>query len=1510
MWSFEKIHRCMAHLFLGQLVSTFDEEFRILFAQSEPLIIEKPFAPMDDFGLTPRRQYQSERPSLYKDPRKFLHPDAAHPEDWGRHPYDDRAEMDWRLMPKRKEIVHGPGDVYSRFPSQQPRMEPPFEHGPSRIPLMESPAFKRHSYAEGAQGRYPFLSQQLLPEPEGRQFHRHPYLGPGKEPEYSGYDKFWNQDYHVADQYPDPTLAQEMEPPENFDAVLNYISSARNVEFDQSSDKMSGAAVDLPFSSPYPKRLYSGQPYACQKSPTPSKSAEQKPFFQEPKPDRKDPSVKRGLRDWRISSYLSTYESKEDEGLPMEPPNAPDPFDDPSTLVPPVVSRIDFSTPKIPNVREFKVPAMPRASQIPGYAKNTVREQTKKLPDEPPPAAAEDTKATPSPSESSSTTEGERAEEAEAKEQPSHLNREDTFRRKYNTAFQRGSRLRSSLIFSSLDQQHAQDGKSTPDPTEEEGDKTEGPPAKQSFISQALGQRKTTAREPFEWSRYINRSATFDNPTTDPPKPEDEKSESEGQATSKDESTKDPSEKNEESGKRPVAVERPEETDSPPVPRSKPAKPETPDQPANPTKPLASSFSSHIDMSDPDARLMFFKELAAKRKAAKAAEAEKRKDTIQVDPKDDASVKKDTSGPEETTEKIRSAKTEEDEKIKEEVLLEQPMGRIDASSGKQDESVPEEIASAEDKNSSGKDTTNQNESAPKETADKMAATATPNNNPKEKESKEKVSFGNLEEKHSVSVKEENLGPNESTEKMREAATPTETTKEETEEKPLKEQPVDLKTTISLRNEPTETMAATGPSTNTNKGEDCREVSGEPLKPEASVLIKKEEEKGNVLRTQPGSVVPTTAAEAEETKEVCTKPLSDLQNLSPVKKEEPDPEVPSTRPVEPEPERCGIKDELSAASLPSEAAEAEKTKEKDQLAQLTNGSSVKTEEQELKTERNGDSENISVTPSSPASQSLEAGDPTNVEDRLIKTDPSSKNVCEEEPDQASAHQGIVTAENNPSASTLPVSAEPAAPPSLPGPGLSSTPSAPKSSPDPADPGSPADLGHSPVSSTPVPENSAINANTPLKAEHGADSSLQAAEENHRSQTEPEPARQDPASQFSTSPSGGDPAHLPSVCLDGFLGDSEPERSSPESCDDDIDKTVPKAENSPGEGSENPGSSVETTPLSLNPSKSDQNEVTVTSPSPNPKSEDVPEEPRSEVVPDPTANAPQPDTTASSPQDTLTPALPSSEANLTGPVSLPPSETESCLSQPESAEPVLSPEAKGLPSHGPSHIPSLPISTDLKKSPAPPSADVCSPAEPTSKVLPGSDLLCKAPEGQSPEPQAPPEKSKEDGEDGENGPGMPEADEGKSETTDAPTNTSITKEPAHSEKTDDQERKNNCIQPPEVAPGDLITPPPQAKLPKGQSRYQSSTANVISSSNLRDDTKLLLEQISANSQSRSEAGKDPPATDDEKEDEADKNAKRKERGFRTRQPKSSQERDKLLEKIQGMRKERKVYSRFEV
>lgn len=1620
MWSFEKIHRCMAHLFLGQLVSTFDEEFRILFAQSEPLIIENTFTPMEDFGLTQRRQFLSERPLLYKDSRKFLPPEVAHSEDWGRHSYDEHADMDWRLVPKRKDIFRPPVDVYSRYPSQQLRIDPSFEQSPSRIPLMDSPALKRHSYAEGVQGRYPFMAQQAVPEPEnqGRQFLRHPYLGLGKESEYSPYDKFWNQDYQLADQYSDPPLAQEMEPPDNYDPVLNYLSTTRNVEFDQGSNNMSAAAVDLPFNSPYPKRLTSGQVYPCQKSPTPSKSTEQKPFFHEHNPDRKDPSVKRGLRDWRISSYLSAYDSKGDDGLPLEPPNASDPFEDPATLVPPATSRIDISAPKIPNVREFKVPAMPRASQIPGYAKHAMREQPKKLLDEPSssPPVVEETKATPSPSESSSTTEGERAEEAEAKEPvTSRLHREDSFRRKYNAAFPRSSRLRSSLIFSSLEPQQAQDGKSTPGQNEEESDKPEAEPTKQSLISQVLGQRKTTtARQPFEWSSYINKAAISDSSATDSSKPDDGKSEADDQAPSKEESAQDPSAKIEESLNPPATQQIEQTKSSPSAPRSRPVHPALPGQP---THSLLGS-SSYVDMSDPDARLMFFKELAAKRKAAKAAEAEKSKEVIEGDQptvKSIASVKTDgtKAGPEGPAEKATapatSTKTEGDKTMVETVSLLQQMEQNNTSSGKRDESSPEErtedmasAGTAEDEKSSEKESVKrpaEQDSGPKQSTDKTAAAGTSTTAPSEEESKEKVSVKRPMDKHDVSSKQENLGPNESTEKMGEAVTPTEPRKEEKrKEISHRNQGADVKISIPLiLIEPAESAAATALVSKTPNDKESKEkVAAKPQTLEADIWIQNQgftpmeatekptatatpsrtEEKENVslappveLKSndsfeteEPGpkerveeTALPATAADTEEGEEVCTKPPADLQSSmnqeasGPVEQAEmmaataaEEEQLPSKQPTksggsDKENDAEDRADKSAAASPSTEAPEAERTQEKVRIqrpTEMMKDSSVSNEEEDPKEKAERiPAENVSEqkaeTVSAPASQSSQISGQTDAEDSLIEIDPSANSIGKAEQARSSADAGTMNAEKDPSASAPFASAEPISPPPLPpekpGPQTSPAPSHLNSSADPADSVSRIYPGHSPLissldcaptetlSSTLIPENTTVHSCESPNTEHSVGSSSRADDENCASRAELEAARacRDSASQLTSpeSPSADDAAQARSeIRLDDFQGDSEPNTASPENAEsgespDVSDTTLPKSESSPVAGDDG-------TPPSLNPRTADQNGIAVPSPlTATPKREDSPEEARSNVAPDSATNASQSDVTASPPRDPPIPALPSSEENLTGPVSPPQLETVRRLSPPESAEPVLSPEAQP---RSPAHVASLPdqVLTDLRNSPVLPSPDLCSPTESTSKVPSAPELPRKKPqtvisENHSAQPQAPTENSQEDGPtEARRDPEPPERVEEKTETTDAASNAGIT---------NGQVRRNNCSEPQEVAPGDAGPSPPQSKPPKaGQSRYHSSTANVISSSNLRDDTKLLLEQISASSQSRSEASKDCPVTDDEKEDEAEKNAKRKERGsFNRGQPKSNhQERDKVLERIQCMRKERKVYSRFEV
>ncbi|XP_057704131.1 protein FAM83H [Corythoichthys intestinalis] len=596
MWSFEKLHRCMAHLFLGQLVSTFDEEFRILFAQSQPISTDEPVA-MEDIGFLQKWQYPSKRTSLvYREPRKFGPMDMPHPEDWAKPSYDEHQETDWRTMHlKRNEPLYGPIDMHSRFPSQQSGLE---QLGHSRFPVMENPAFKRQVYSEGIPSRYsyPFPTQPAADlEARGRALHRgqQQNVGPGPDNDYGGPDKFWNQKYPSAEQSSEPGLPQEMEPYDNFDPVLNYLSSTRNVDFEQVSEKLQPPA-DLSLSQ---------------------HTMDDKQFLQ----DRRDPMVKRGLRNWRINSYLSAYDNPGDEGLPLMPPQTSDPFEEPSNPVQTTAPLADSSIPKIPNVREFKIPAVPRVSQLPSYAKAFAleTEQANKLPEESTPVLA-DTKTTETltPSESSSTTEGEKSEESEQKESNTAVRKDESFKRKYNAAMPRSSRLRSSLIFNSLEQH-------TAGQQDEESDKTESEQTKLPFASQVFGQRRSGARDSFAWTRYL-KSSTFDS--------------------SAQEGTNKPEDKDSKSSSENLEIQEPSKSSSENVGIQEPLK--LPDVEQGKTSPspfrlkrsesdltkadlLPKSLVSNplpVDMNDPDKRLKFFKELAAKRKAAKAAEAEKKKE--------------------------------------------------------------------------------------------------------------------------------------------------------------------------------------------------------------------------------------------------------------------------------------------------------------------------------------------------------------------------------------------------------------------------------------------------------------------------------------------------------------------------------------------------------------------------------------------------------------------------------------------------------------------------------------------------------------------------------------------------------------------------------------------------------------------------------------------------------------------------------------------------------------------
>ncbi|XP_060943692.1 protein FAM83H [Limanda limanda] len=1317
MWSFEKLHRSMAHLFLGKLVSTFDEEFRILFAQSQPLMLDKMHAPMEDFN-SQKRQHISERTALHREPRKFLPLDTGHPEERTRHSFDDRMDVDWRLMPlKRQEAPQGPSDVYGRYSPQQPRMDQPYDQGPSRITMLDNPAFKRHSYAEGVQGRFSsqFLQQQGVQEPEsqGRQFHRGPIPGPEAD-----YDKFWNQDFNSEDQYPEPVNSQEIQPPDGFDPVLNYLASTRNLDSDQSSDKLPSSA-DLPISSPHHRRQSSGQPYVYQTSPTPSNRSDQKQFSQEPSTNRKDPSVKRGLRSWRISSYLSACDNPGDEGLSMATPQGPDPFEETSNPVQQTSTGVDLTFPKIPNVREFKVPTIPRASQMPSYIKATVREKPKKVPDKPPAVAAE-ARTTPTSSESSSTAEVEKAEEVELKEpKPTPLLREESFRRIYNAATPRTSRLRSSLIFSSLDQ----DTKTAQGQQDEESDKNEAEQTKLPFVSQVLGKRRT--REPFEWSRYT-KSNTIDNSATETSKTEDGNSKADDKDPSKVEDSKDLSENS--------AVLEPPEAELP-----------KPDLPAQSTKSVLST-SSYIDMNDPDARFSFFKELAAKRKAEKAAEAEKSKEKAQMNPtdlKNKTAVKKEEPGPNVAPEKMTN--TSSSEGVSEKNVTADDAGKT---------------ASAQECESSA--------SLSLEASDGT---------------KKQASLDEKDPSSFQSCKEEQKGVStDSKKKEQQISTPASSSLDSAEtESPLEDSKLSKPavTESSLSNQPTSTNSAP------------TDVSSPFTSKESSSLTPSSVEVSDALDSK---------TQIPESEQVSPAPLSKQPTGSEKSSSHPSVQSSSSDPI------LSDSGAQIRPSPPASISAPLSTPEKSLCSDVTQEDSGSTPK------------------SSILSPNL---DKSEVKQTVKET------TAESTPSESVESVSMLTSSETPSAvdsSNLELEISPDTCSAVVEPATSS------------------------LTSTTVADSNESCAPTPPEKDVGKSES---AAEKTEVLASPEDVKSDIASP---SPSPLSPkSALPNV------SDLKSSTSRPDQ--------------------------IKTTTLNLLP--------------------DTPSETGSPVKPDITADASQ-STSKASPQDAPTQATPPSELNLTGSVTPTPVETASPSSPlSESVGEALSPEAEkaatNISSCSPTDKLFLPkqVATDSNDS-----AETSSPTEPTSEILtePEPTPESVTSDSQPSEPPEPAEDSKLDQQMGmskDPGEEKPENVEAKNKI-----NKSITQESVRSEKKNEQLSQNIC---PENTSTEAVPPSQQSKQPKtSQSRYQSSTANVLASSNLRDDTKLLLEQISANSQSRNEATKEAPVTDDEKEDEADKNAKReKERGSLGRaQPKSTQEKEKLLERIQSMRKERKVYSRFEM
>ncbi|XP_052390096.1 protein FAM83H-like [Carassius gibelio] len=584
MWSFEKIHRCIAHLFLGELVATFDEEFRILFAQSQPLVIENALVPVphgNQFGI--------KRTQSLRNPRGYL----RQPELTGS-PFGDRLET---ILPFRRndpfrhtlEPSAGPMQV-TNYATQQFRMQQSsLDPGRSMLASrqLETNAFKRHSYAEGTRETYTssrqYMKQRVMNNLEEMESHyqreQHYYQSEGKGPnsEQGHYDRH-NYGMYKTDQHSDPAYPPELEAPGN----LNVLSSD-DLKSDSEKYYNAGGGRYGPQTN---KRPAAGHAYACQNSPTQPHPPDHKQLFSTGEQARQtqDPTVKHGLRSWRINSYLSTYEDAGEEGLHQ--PMGPDAFDEPHQQPD---SRLYNS--EVPGLHLRERPNIPTKSNLdlrPRFGKPIIhdRNKVKDISSDLGPTNTDTLKPAISDSSLASSTDNEKDSEPREPREIS-ITKHESFRSRINPMLQRSSRLRSSLIFSSSKlEQHSSSQAKSGGELQEAKDESE-PIRYSSIVEEILEKRRSVSREPFDWNKH---------------KKADEKD-------VKKASTRDFT-KIEDAKEKPIKEkEQPE----------KPNNPEPEDNKVTqPTEPSRSQqTTSSLSMNDPASRLQYFKDLAEKRKSSK-----------------------------------------------------------------------------------------------------------------------------------------------------------------------------------------------------------------------------------------------------------------------------------------------------------------------------------------------------------------------------------------------------------------------------------------------------------------------------------------------------------------------------------------------------------------------------------------------------------------------------------------------------------------------------------------------------------------------------------------------------------------------------------------------------------------------------------------------------------------------------------------------------------------------------
>ncbi|XP_077599133.1 protein FAM83H isoform X2 [Stigmatopora nigra] len=467
MWSFEKIHRCMAHLFLGELVATFDEEFRILYAQSEPLVVDPSDGALalPDPGGYLSRQLGLKRTQSLRNPLGF----RRTPEIPSGFPYGDQdrnLSLSFRRNdPFRHTMEPGTGIMMGKYSQQQFRVQQSYlEQGRSIVTRqMEMSGFKRHSYAEGTQDNYMssrhFMKHRVMNNLDETDFQRHHHYseGPGPDSGHGHYDR--NRPPHLAvDQFSDTSSFRS-------DLELHLGNYGRGYPHLSCEDlSMPDGIQGPPVAGRYQgsgahKRPTIGQAYACQTSPTQLHPVDKNPIRKHSDQEHdQDASVRHGLRNWRIHSYLSTYEEGGEEGLNQ--PLGPDAFEDPQESGD--VPRMDFQKPRYGKpVRDGKDSS---GRDLPDKSEEMEREDKW----------------------------GYAKEDKEPSDR--FISKHDSFRSRINPLLQRSSRLRSSLIFSSS-KAEMHSGAASGQKTETDDER------KPSIVAQILEKRRSLSREPFEWKK-------------------------------------------------------------------------------------------------------------------------------------------------------------------------------------------------------------------------------------------------------------------------------------------------------------------------------------------------------------------------------------------------------------------------------------------------------------------------------------------------------------------------------------------------------------------------------------------------------------------------------------------------------------------------------------------------------------------------------------------------------------------------------------------------------------------------------------------------------------------------------------------------------------------------------------------------------------------------------------------------------------------------------------------------